>query len=153
MKTRFNQPAQNFFNRNLILSFSLSALLLIGLNSNCLAQQWAGSSTIDNSIYRNGSVGIGTSNPARKLTVCDSDATIRIEDSDGGGYSTIQDIYGGTYSFLDIRKVASSGYAIIKISPVPQDGTSGALWEVFRSTNTTGEAAIRIYKGNGTGTE
>ncbi|MCD4678845.1 MAG: hypothetical protein K8S00_00520, partial [Bacteroidales bacterium] len=75
----------------------------------------------------NSKVGIGTTNPANKLTVYDSDATIRIDDSDGGGYSTIQDIYGGTYNFLDIRKIATSGFATIKISPVPQDGTSGAL--------------------------
>ncbi|MCD4680933.1 MAG: hypothetical protein K8S00_11155, partial [Bacteroidales bacterium] len=98
-------------------------------------------------------VGIGTSIPGKKLVIYDSDATIRIDDSDGGGFTNISDIYGGTNNFLDIRKYTTSGIATIKISPAPLDGTSGALWEVFRSTNTTGEVSIRIYKGNGTGTE
>ena len=58
----------------------------------------------DNDIYRNGSVGIGTVSPAKKLTVSDSDAAIKIQDSDGASNSVIMDIYGPTWSTLYLIK-------------------------------------------------
>jgi len=73
MKTRLNTINQTavikFINMNFVISLSFSALLLLGINSNVLAQQWEGSSTIDNSISRNGKVGIGTTTPLSNLHV------------------------------------------------------------------------------------
>jgi len=73
MKTRLNiikhHLAQKFIKSNFILSLAISTLLLLGVSSNILAQQWDGSSTIENSIDRNGSVGIGTTTPLGDLHI------------------------------------------------------------------------------------
>ena len=47
-----------------------------------------------------------------------------------------------------ISKTNTSGNAIIDINPLPQDGTSNALFRFFRNTNTTGTVAFDVLEGN-----
>jgi hypothetical protein len=45
------------------------AICLLAVTGNSFAQQWLGSSTSTGAIYRDGNVGVGTSNPHKKITV------------------------------------------------------------------------------------
>jgi hypothetical protein len=64
-------------------------------------------------------------------------------------YSYIQD---QDTTSLNIRKVKASGIPVIRMDPIASDGTSNVQVTLFRSTNTSGEPALTIYKGDGTGT-
>jgi hypothetical protein len=49
---------------------------------------------------------------------------------------------------LDLRQNASSGAALIDLTPAPADGTSSASFRMFRATNTTGSKKFTLYSGN-----
>src|SRR5687768_4789316 len=49
------------------------AICLLAVTGNSFAQQWLGSSTSTGAIYRAGNVGVGTSNPDKKISVTGSE--------------------------------------------------------------------------------
>ena len=63
-------------------------------------------------------------------------------------YSRIRD--EGTTCF--IQKYAASGGATMQFAPIPADGSSNALFGLFRSTSTSGSRDFDIYLGDGTAT-
>jgi hypothetical protein len=120
---------------------------LFALESNA---QWTNNGT-DMWKTNSGNVGIGTATPARILSVAASNATVKIEDLDGDGASTIRDSYDPTWSTMQISKFATVGNAQISIDPRPSDGSSDAIFRFFRATNTTGNVGFYIHAGDGSG--
>ncbi len=129
----------------------LAAVIVIMFTINASAQ-WA---TNGNDIHNtnSGNVGIGTSSPAKPLTLYNSDATLRIEDADGQGVSIIRDAYNATWNTMQISKYNATGHSQISIDPSPGDHVSQAIFRFFRTTNTTGNVGFYIHKGDGTNAE
>jgi hypothetical protein len=51
-----------------------------------------------------------------------------------------------------ISKYDDTGQTIIRIDPIPSDGTSAALFQLFRTTSTSGTRTLTMYEGDGTAT-
>lgn len=64
-----------------------------------------------------------------------------------GGFSVGLSVPAGGISIKGIR---DTGTAYGDFDPIPSDGTSAANLRLFRSVNTTGDASVIIYYGNGT---
>ena len=97
-----------------------------------------------------GNVGIGTSNPSQVLTLfSSSNPTLQITSEDGTGSSYTSIVDAATTQFK-IEKISNSGESLIDLNPETSDGSSSALVRLFRETNTTGEVALWICRGNNT---
>jgi hypothetical protein len=55
-------------------------------------------------------------------------------------------------SETELNHTAASGFVSIGVNPKPIDGTGAATVNFLRNTSTTGEKAVRVYKGDGTAT-
>jgi hypothetical protein len=95
-----------------------------------------------------GNVGIGTSSPQQLLHLWGSSADLRIQNS--ASSSAFTDLIDVSGSQVQLNKTAQSavGGVDIDMNPLPLDGASGALVRLFRTTNTTGGAALQIFEGN-----
>jgi len=58
--------------------------------------------------------------------------------------------FSGT--IMTIGPLKPTGQALLRLDPRPGDGVSSALFQFFRTTNTTGARTISFYAGDGTGT-
>jgi hypothetical protein len=76
-----------------------------------------------------------------------SDTSMRIVRSGANGYFIVDD----TGLKLDSRP--ASGGSVVDINASPQDGTGSADVRFFRATNTTGDATIKGYYGDGSSTQ
>ncbi|MCD4681133.1 MAG: hypothetical protein K8S00_12180 [Bacteroidales bacterium] len=101
--------------------------------------------------YNSGSVGIGTSNPGSIFHIAASNSTLRLDDSDGSGYSNIRDGYADP-AYLSLVNVPPSNIdSDIRLDPYP-GSTKKATVKIFSITNTTAEASIKILRANGSAT-
>jgi hypothetical protein len=95
-------------------------------------------------------VGIGTETPQSDLHIQGNQTTIRLDDlNNTDSFTELTDV---TDSQFKLTKTALTSAVFLDINPVPLDGTSPALARIFRDTNTVGEKALRLYRGDGSAT-
>ncbi len=92
-------------------------------------------------------VGIGITDPVTLLHLFGAAATLRIED-DGGGGTNYFEIDDTDSSRAGISKTTATGPILLDLDPLPQDGTGAATVRLFRSTNTSGDASLQLFRGN-----
>jgi hypothetical protein len=122
-----------------------------------IAESWIGPSSTNGVYFKGGLVGVGLIDPLAKLHVEGdirisetSDPYLRIAEANSTtSYFEISDVSADR---TVIKKVAAAGAAYIDIDPVPSDGTAIAKIRLFRSTNTSGLAALEILLGNNSAT-
>ncbi len=84
-------------------------------------------------------------------TAANPSITIYSDDLLGSSYLTLVDFDLHNSSII---KAASSGAALLTISPNPADGVSDSRMKMFRSTNTSSlESGLEIFTGDGTSTQ
>ncbi|MHC4301638.1 MAG: hypothetical protein ACYS7Y_30595 [Planctomycetota bacterium] len=92
----------------------------------------------------------GSSNPLTgNLYIDKANAALYLRHNGATDY-TLQSDSALVYA---VTKVVDSGQPVIRLDPYPADGTSSALVQMFRTTNTSGTPALAIYLGNNTSTE
>ncbi|MHC4361688.1 MAG: hypothetical protein ACYSTZ_02585, partial [Planctomycetota bacterium] len=82
----------------------------------------------------------------------DKTSTPTIYLRENGSDTNYSGIYDNT-GIMSVRKYISAGQAVVRIDPYPGDGTSNALVQMFRTTNTTGTPFLAIYRGDNSVTE
>lgn len=93
-----------------------------------------------------GRVGIGTPTPTDNLHAFGQAAALRLQDDDNtSSFLVIEDTSAGQTRW---NKYSGAGPALIDVSPIPDDGTSGANVRFFRETNTTGPKSVIFHAGN-----
>jgi hypothetical protein len=97
-------------------------------------------------------VGIGNAGPADELEISDS-STPALRISAAGSTTSYFRIEDSSSTQAKIQKTCVSGSCVIDLDPLASDGTSAGNVRLFRSTNTTGGAALQIFVGGGSATQ
>jgi hypothetical protein len=79
-------------------------------------------------------------------------ATPAINLRDNGSATDYSQLYDDGL-VCSLKKFAASGQPVIRIDPQVGDGTSPAIVQFLRTTNTAGSAFLAVYAGDGTSTE
>lgn len=70
----------------------------------------------------------------------------------GGENSNYTKIWNQNDVITNLDHIAAAGIARFRMNPLALDGTSAAVIEFFRNTNTSGPVDFDIFKGDGSGT-
>lgn len=89
----------------------------------------------------------GSSTPVKAMEIAKGSAGVTLLGSlTLSSTGSTQLVQTGTQ--LDLRQNASSGAALIDLTPAPADGSSNASFRMFRATNTTGSKKFTLHSGN-----
>ncbi len=123
----------------------------IHLNNAAAANRWNIYALGTANNYLAGSLGIGNSAPQKSLEIsAAADPTLRL--SEASSTTSYMEIVDFTAGVGQIKKTTASGNATVDIDPIPSDGTSSALYRIWRTTNTSGACTIQLFRGNGSAT-
>jgi hypothetical protein len=127
-----------------MLKKTLKISIALFLFGNASFAQWSGSTTTSGNAYRDGNVGIGTTNPSAKLEITDAgNATLRVGITSNIANSNAQFLNSLAVAGLDQNSVTTNGAVAWNFYNNGNNPSwSGALLEHYGSNVQTGEYTV-----------